>query len=180
MFASHGARLRFRQMWGFFFLLLFFFLASFKFGETQTSGHLLLMNVKSNVDLFRKSKHFHTYDRAISRVRSNHPGHLISCLCSCCQLCTSVPTRQKLWFEISANKCRMYVEEVEKVFMLCYFFPPFMSYHLKLLPIDNISFCTRRNLTFSNKTSDWEKCLNVSSAWWYHVIWSYSISSWIL
>lgn len=84
----------------------FFFSWPVKCGETQTSGHLLLMNVKSKTDLFRKSKRFHTYDRAMSRERSNHPRHLVVCLCSCCQLCT--PDRAEPWFGINDDECRMY------------------------------------------------------------------------
>lgn len=76
-----------------------------KFGETQTSGRLLLMNVKSKADLFRKSRHFHTYDRAVSRVRSNHPRPFIVFLWSRCQLCA--PDKAKLWIGIKNDKCRM-------------------------------------------------------------------------
>lgn len=123
----------------------FFFLGPVKFGETQTSGRLLLMNVKSKADLFRKSKHFHTYDRAISRVRHNHRRHLISCLCSCCQLCASDKT--KLWFGVIYDKCRMYEADGFQ-FKVSQPFPKFLdlSYHHKLFPLGNVSFVTEPSI----------------------------------
>ena len=53
VFASHCPCQSCRQMC--------FFSWPVKFRETQSSGRLLLMNVKSKADLFKKSKHFHTY-----------------------------------------------------------------------------------------------------------------------
>lgn len=68
------------------------FLSVFLPSETQNSECFLLLNVKSKANLFIKSKFFDTCGRAVSRVKSNPLRHLISCLCSICQLCTS-PTR---------------------------------------------------------------------------------------